>query len=232
MSKTQNNLSFGKISNKWFQASIKERYSYRFTWMGRPIIQYPTDMLAMQEIIWKIKPDLIIETGIAHGGSLIYYASLISMLGGNHRKIIGIDVDIRAHNRKAIEEHCMYEKIDLIEGSSILPQTVAQVKKIAKNHSVILVVLDSNHTHAHVLEELNLYSLLVTNGSYLVVFDTYIEDLPKNSFPDRPWEVGDNPKTAVFEFLQNNDRFVIDKEIEERLMVTAAPSGYLKCIKN
>lgn len=223
---------FLQSSREWFQHSIKEKYSYNFSWMGRPIIQYPSDLLAMQEIIWRVKPDLIIETGIAHGGSLIFYASMLALLGEKERKVVGIDVDIRPHNRIAIEEHPMSPKITLIEGSSTSHHVVEQVRNIATSHSTILVVLDSNHTHSHVLEELHLYSPFVTQGSYLVVFDTCIEDLPVDTFPDRPWSVGDNPKTAVRRFLQECDRFEVDKEIENKLMVTAAPQGYLRCLKN
>ncbi len=224
-------MSFHQVTDQWFKQSIKERYSYNFSWMGRPIIQYPTDIVAMQELIWKIQPDLIIETGVAHGGSLVYYASLLELLGGE-RKVVGIDIDIRAHNREALEDHPMYKRLHLIEGSSVDSPVLDEVKELVSQHSVVLVTLDSNHTHDHVLKELELYSPFVTEGSYLVVFDTCIEDLPEDSFPDRPWEVGDNPKTAVREFLQTSERFTVDHELEERLMITVAPSGYLKCIKS
>lgn len=206
------------------------QYSYNFSWLGRPIIQFPQDMIAMQEIIWNIKPDLIIETGIAHGGSLIFYASILELIGGD-RIILGIDIDIREHNRIEIEKHPMYKKIRLIQGSSIDENIFNQVKEYTKNKNNIMVVLDSNHTHDHVLKELQLYSSLVTKGNYLVVFDTVVEDLPDSLYPNRPWGKGNNPKTAVREFLKNNDDFVIDREIENKLLITVAPDGYLKRVK-
>ena len=223
-------ISLKEITQDWFLATCQHKYSYNFTWMGRPIIQYPQDMIAMQEVIWQVKPDLIIETGIAHGGSLIYYASLLEMIGGSGR-IIGLDIDIREHNRIEIEQHPMFKRIDLIEGSSIDPQIADRVYKAAIGKQKILVVLDSNHTHEHVLTELNLYAKLVTKDSYLVVFDTVVEDMPSEFFPDRPWGQGDNPKTAVWEFLKTNDRFVVDEQLENKLLITVAPNGYLKCIK-
>ena len=207
------------------------KYTYNFTWMGRPIIQYPQDMVAMQEIIWKVKPDLIIETGIAHGGSLIMYASFMEMMEINHGHIIGIDIDIRKHNRIEIEKHPMFKRITIIEGSSISLLTVDKVKKIARNYKNIMIVLDSNHTHDHVLKELELYSFLVSKGSYCVVFDTIIEDMPKNSFPDRPWSRGNSPKTAVLEFLKKNKNFEVDMDTQNKLLITVAPDGYLKRVK-
>ncbi len=219
------------------------RYSYNFTWLGRPIIQYPQDMIAMQEIIWNTRPDLIIETGIAHGGSLIFYASILEMLaiaGHSDGRIIGVDIDIRPHNREAIESHPMYKRIEMLQGSSIDPVIVSEIKERARGSSRIMVVLDSNHTHEHVLAELEAYAPLVSKGCYCVVFDTVVEDMPQSAFPDRPWGVGDNPKTAVREFLKMADtgsvtdpggeavRFVIDKSVEHKLLVTVAPDGYLK----
>jgi len=217
-------------ANDLFVRSCDYRYSYNFSWMGRPIIQYPQDMIAMQEIIWTVKPDLIIETGIAHGGSLVFYASILELLGGEG-SVLGIDIDIRSHNRKAIEEHPMFRRIQMIEGSSIDDDVVARVADLAKGCRTVLVVLDSNHTHEHVLRELQLYAPLVTKDSYLTVFDTVVEDMPKSSFPDRPWGPGDNPKTAVWEFLRNNDEFEIDKEIEGKLLLTVAPDGYLRRVR-
>lgn len=219
------------LSIKWINATAKHKYSYNFSWLGRPIIQYPQDMIAMQEIIWKVNPDLIIETGVAHGGSLIFYASLLELMGGDG-KVVGIDIDIREHNRKEIENHPMYKRIDLLEGSSTDKQIVDKVKDLCRNKPRVLVSLDSNHTHEHVLAELQLYSPFVTKGSYLVVFDTVVEDMPEDFFPDRPWGKGDNPKTAVWEFLKTNKRFVIDKEMEHKLMITVAPDGYLKCVED
>lgn len=208
--------------------SNREKYSYNFSWMGRPIIQYPQDMIAMQELIWDIKPDLIIETGVAHGGSLIYYASLMELIGKG--EIVGIDIDIRAHNRAAIEAHPMFKRITLLEGSSLSEEIVNEVKKLAKDKATIMVSLDSNHTHEHVLEELKLYAPLTTVGSYCVVFDTIVEDMPKAMY-DRPWDVGNNPKTAVWEYLKQNDSFEIDKQIDNKLLISVAPDGYLKRVK-
>ncbi len=210
--------------------SCKAKYSYNFTWMGRPIIQYPQDIIAMQELIWKIKPDLIIETGIAHGGSLIFYASMLELIGGEG-KVLGVDIDIREHNRKEIVKHPMYKRISLIEGSSINPSVAEQVYTYAKDVGRVLVCLDSNHTHDHVLRELELYAPLVTVGSYCVVFDTVIQDLPDELFPDRPWGKGNNPKTAVWEFLKTNDVFMIDNDIWRKLLISVAPDGYLKRVK-
>ncbi len=211
--------------------SLDYEYSYHFKWLGRPIIQYPQDIVAIQEIIWSVKPDLIIETGIAHGGSLIFNASMLELLGGNGQ-VLGIDIDIREHNRLEIEKHPMFKRITMIEGSSIDDAVVEQVYNFAKGKERILVILDSNHTHKHVLREMELYSPLVKKGSYLVVFDTVVEDMPDELCQDRPWGKGNNPKTAVWEFLKTNDRFEIDKEIENKLLITVAPDGYLKCVKD
>lgn len=210
--------------------STLPKYSYNFTWLGRPIIQYPQDMIAMQEIIWRVKPDLIIETGIAHGGSLIFSASMLELLGGDGR-VLGIDIDIREHNRLEIEKHPMFKRIDMIQGSSIDEDIAKQVHVFAKDKKRVMIFLDSMHTHDHVLKELQLYSPLVTKGSYLVVFDTVIEDMPDDFFPDRPWGKGNNPKTAVREFLKNNDRFVVDRDIENKLLITVGPDGYLKRVR-
>ncbi len=219
------------LTRDWFVHVSKHEYSYHFTWLGRPIIQFPQDIVAMQEIIWQTRPDLIIETGIARGGSLIFYASMLELLGGSGQ-VLGIDVDIRQHNRLEIEKHPMFKRITMIQGSSVDRFVVQQVYDFAKGEKRILVVLDSNHTYEHVLKELQLYSPLVDEGSYLVVFDTVIEDMPEDSFPDRPWGKGNNPKTAVREFLKTNDRFEIDKEIENKLLITVAPDGFLKCVRN
>ena len=209
--------------------SNKAMYSYNFSWMGRPIIQYPQDILAMQEIIWQVKPDLIIETGIAHGGSIIYYASLLELIGKG--SVLGIDIDIRQHNRKAIENHPMYKRIQMLEGSSVGEEMLAKVKELAAGKQTILVALDSNHTHEHVLAELRMYSPFVTKGSYLVVFDTIVENLPDYYLPGRPWKKGDNPMTAVQQFLNENSDFVIDEDIDNKLLISVAPQGYLKRIK-
>jgi cephalosporin hydroxylase len=208
--------------------SNRAQYSYNFSWMGRPIIQYPQDMIAMQEIIWKVKPDLIIETGIAHGGSLIFYASLLELIGNG--EVLGIDIDIREHNRTEIETHPMFKRIKMLQGSSIDGSLVDEVAKYAEGKERVMVCLDSNHTHSHVLHELKFYSSFVTPGSYLVVFDTIVEDLPDNYLPGRAWSRGDNPKTAVFEFLKSHPEFVIDTDIDNKLLISVAPQGYLKRI--
>lgn len=221
--------SLQRVSNDWMKAVQPHQYTYHFTWMGRPIIQLPQDIVAVQEVIWKVKPKWIIETGVAHGGSLILSASMLQLIGGEGR-VIGIDIDIRAHNRAAIEEHPMAHRIDLIQGSAIDEAVVKQVFDKVKDDGPVLVILDSNHTHEHVLRELEMYSPLVRKGSYLLVMDTAVEDLPAEFFADRPWGPGDNPKTAVREFLKTNTRFEVDKPFEDKLLLTVAPEGYLKCI--
>ena len=217
-------------TKEWFDASSHYKYSYHFKWLGRPIIQFPQDIVAMQEVIWNVKPQLIIETGIAHGGSLIFYSSMLELIG-DEGMVLGIDIDIRPHNRVEIENHSMFKRIKMIEGSSIDKDVISQVYEFAKYRAPILVILDSMHTYAHVLEELITYSPLVTKDSYLVVFDTVIEDMPKGFFQDRPWGKGNNPKTAILEFQKSNSRFEVDREIENKLLITVAPGGYLKCIK-
>ena len=223
-------------------ASIEAKYSYNFRWMGRPIIQYPQDIIAMQELVWETRPDLIIETGIAHGGSLILSASLLALLdyadaeaGGTtldprapRRRVLGIDIDIRAHNREAILAHPMARRIDMLQGSSIDATVIDQARQAAARHERVMVCLDSNHTHEHVLAELRAYAPLVTPGCYCVVFDTVIEELEPGSFNDRPWDVGDNPRTAVAAFLDESTGFVVDEAIDDKLLVSVAPGGYLR----
>ncbi len=227
----------------WMQAVCAEgNYLYNFSWLGRPIIQYPQDIYAVQELIWRVKPDLVIETGIAHGGSLMLSASLLALLDlaeacamdvtlnprESHRKVLGIDIDIRSHNRKAIEAHPLASRIQMLEGSSISCDMVDRVQEIAENYERVMVFLDSSHTHDHVMSELNAYAQLVSIGSYCVVFDTLIEDLPTGSFPNRPWDKGDNPRTAVEAFLNTTDSFVVDEMMADKLQVTVAPGGFLK----
>jgi len=233
------------ISRSWLTHAFNKKYMYNFEWLGRPIIQTPIDMVAMQELIWEIKPDLIIETGIAHGGSLIMSASMLALLdmceaieSGTvmdpkkfKRKVLGLDIDIRQHNREAIESHPLSSRIQMIQGSSIALEVIEQVKAVAKNHQRVMVCLDSNHTHDHVLAELEAYAPLTSVGSYCVVFDTIVEDMPKAMFPDRPWGPGDNPKTAVWEYLKTHSEFEIDKSIEYKLLISVAPDGYLKRLK-
>lgn len=234
-----------RAAHQFIETSFATHYSYNFFWQGRPIIQYPQDIMAMQELIWQVKPDLIIETGIAHGGSLVFMASQLAQLdlcdaieagevldpAAPKRRILGIDIDIRAHNRAAIETHPMAGRIDMIEGSSIAPEIIAQVRAAAEGARTVLIALDSNHTHDHVLAELEAYADLTSVGSYCVVFDTVVEDMEASMFPDRPWGPGNNPKTAVRAFLQANENFEIDHTIDAKLQISVAPNGYLRRVK-
>lgn len=230
------------LSRIWIREITPHQWAYNFSWLGRPAIQFPNDAWAMQEIIWQVRPDLIIETGIAHGGSLIFSASMLALLDLvdaasanstidpkiSKRKVLGIDIDIRPHNRVAIEQHPLSSRIQMIQGSSISAEVVDRVNEIAKGYSRILVCLDSNHTHDHVLEELKAYAPLTSVGSYCVVFDTIIEDMPESFFPNRQWGVGNNPKTAVREYLKTHTEFQIDQNVHHKLLITVAPDGYLK----
>ena len=218
-----------KKSLDWMLHADKYKYTYNYTWMGRPIVKFPNDIMAMQEIIWNVKPDLIIETRIAHGGSIILSASMLELIGKG--EVLAIDIDIRQHNRKAIEQHPMYKRIKMIEGSSTDSGIFEQSSQAAEGKEVVMVVLDSLHTHEHVLNELNLYSELVTIDSYLICPDTFIEYFPAGYFKDRPWDVGNNTMTAVKEFLKNNDQFIVDKKIENKLVITEGFDGYLRKIK-
>jgi len=236
-------LEFQGRSRAWLEESMRKLYVYNFTWLGRPIIQNPTDVVALQEIIWRVRPSLIIETGIAHGGSLIFSASMLELLaacgGPTNSRVLGVDIDIRPHNRQAIEEHPLRKRISMLEGSSISQSMIAQVHKVAAEHEKVLVCLDSNHTHAHVLAELEAYAPLTTKGSYCVVFDTFVEDMPEHFFPDRPWDKGNNPKTAVWEYLRRLSEegrtaaygaqlnLKVDRSIQNKLLITVAPDGYL-----
>ena len=235
----QKSVDLRRIVREFLTESAKENYSYNFEWLSRPVIQYPQDIVAIQEIIWKVKPDLIIETGIAHGGSLVMSASILALLDYSDaftagkmldpqkpkRKVIGVDIDIRSHNRKALDNHPMRNRMELIEGSSISSNIIDQVHGLAEGYSKVMVFLDSNHTHDHVLAELQAYAPLVSKGSYCVVLDTVIDDLP--SPPDRSWGPGNSPKSAVFKYLETDSSFEIDKEIEDKILITVAPDGYL-----
>jgi cephalosporin hydroxylase len=240
--KMSGDQSLSELGIRFVRDTAKYNYSYNFEFAGRPIIQFPQDMVAMQELIWVVKPDLVIEAGIAHGGSLILSASMLSLLDycdaieqgtmldprAPRRRVLGLDIDIRAHNRSAIEAHPMANRIDMIEGSSIDPAIIAQVQGMACGYERVLVCLDSNHTHEHVLAELEAYGPLVSPGSYCVVFDTIVEDMPGEMFPNRPWGPGDNPKTAVWEYLKTHPEFEIDKEMDHKLLISVAPNGYLR----
>ncbi|MGB3424335.1 MAG: cephalosporin hydroxylase family protein [Castellaniella sp.] len=236
------NGDLSKATSQWLLHANSAKYSYHFDWLGLPIIQYPQDIVAMQELIWTVKPDLIIETGIARGGSLAFSASMLALLDmadaiesntmidpkKSSRKVLGVDIDIRAHNRTAIEAHPMASRIQMIQGSSIAADTVARVYEAAEGYQKVLVCLDSNHTHEHVLAELETYASLTSRGSYCVVFDTIVEDMPAAMFPDRPWGPGNNPKTAVREYLKTHAEFDVDRSFQEKLQITVAPDGFLK----
>ena len=218
-----------ELTRRWFARVSQLEYSYHFRWMGRPVIQYPQDLIATQEILWNVKPDLVIETGIAHGGSLIFYASILELIGRG--RVVGVDIEIRPHNRAAIEAHPTFRRIELIEGSSTDEAVFARVRAAAEGQQTVLVALDSNHTHDHVLAELRLYSQLVTPGSYLIAFDTIVEQMPPEFSANRPWKPGNSPATAVAQFLSETDRFVADEEIDSKLLISVAPGGYLRCVK-
>ena len=231
-------LDLLSASRSFFDRSHLLKYSYNFSWFDRPIIQYPQDIVAVQEIVSRTKPDCIFETGIAHGGSMIFHASLLCLLDiidgldprSSPRKVLGVDIDIRSHNLNAIKDHPLSFKIDMIQGSSVAPSTISKVHNKLSDFTNIMVCLDSNHTHDHVFEELCAYAPLVQPGGYCVVFDTVIEDMPEGSFPDRPWGKGNNPKTAVESWLAQNINFEIDHNINQKLLISVAPNGYLQRI--
>ncbi|GKU76795.1 cephalosporin hydroxylase family protein [Paenibacillus sp. L3-i20] len=226
-----NNETLKKTAHDFILQQVEHKYTYNFTWLGIPIIQFPQDMIALQEVIWKVKPDVIIETGIARGGSAIFYASLQKLIG-NDGIVIGVDVDIRPHNRVEIENHPLSKNIYLIEGDSVSQEVYKQVVNIVSNRKSVLIILDSNHTHEHVYKELEVYSPLVSENSYLIVLDTVVDDMPDHFFEDRPWKSGNSPKSAVRQFLKHNQQFVVDKSIEDKLLITVAPEGYLKRLPN
>jgi cephalosporin hydroxylase len=224
--------TLNELTLQWVGRAQELGYSYNFDWLGLPIIQYPQDIVAMQELVWAIKPDLIIETGIARGGSAIFYSSLLelnALCGGpQEAEVVAVDIDIRDHNRAAIEAHPMARRVTMIQGSSVDEAVVEQVRGHAEGKRRVLVCLDSNHTHEHVLDELRAYAPLVTPGSYCVVFDTVVENLPEAAIGERPWGKGNNPMSAVHAFLQENGNFEIDSARHGKLQVTVAPRGYLK----
>lgn len=231
----QNNQDLQTARQKFFEELNKAKYAYNFFWLGVPILQIPQDIQALQEIIWEVKPDLIIETGIAWGGSIIFSASMLAILEAcgliANGLVVGIDIDIRQHNKESLAAHPLSQKIIMLEGSSIAEEIMQKVTALAKNKKRVLVCLDSNHTHEHVLAELRAYAPLVSVGSYCIVGDTGIEDLPTGIVTDRPWGKGNNPKTAVWEFLKENKNFEIDKVLEAKLILTGSPDGWLKRIK-
>ena len=216
--------AFQVISRLWIRTGWVGKFSYNFCWMGRPVIQMPEDLLMVQEIIYKVQPHVIIETGVAHGGSSVFYASLLEILGRG--RVISIDIEIRPHNRIALEAHPLKKRITLIERNSVAPETAEEVRGLLSPDEKVMVVLDSNHTKEHVRRELELYGPLVTPGSYIVTADGLMEDLidvPRG----KPEWTRDNPKAAVHEFLATHPEFELDPE-PTRLGVTYWPDGYLR----
>ena len=213
-----------KDSEQWIRTGWANKISYENTWLGIPIIQLPEDIMMMQELIFNVKPDIVIESGIAHGGSLILYSSLLELLGTG--KVIGVDIEIRKHNREAIEKHPMSKRIILIEGSSTDPVVIKKVAEQIDPGSTVLICIDSNHTKAHVLEELKAYSDFVTSGSYIVVFDTIMPDLVGVPGSQKSWDK-DNPLEAIKEFLKINSNFEIDTEYNKQF-VSYCPNGFLR----
>lgn len=201
-------------------------YSYQWTWLGLPIIQMPPDVLAIQEAIWATRPQMVIETGIARGGSVILSSSILQLIGEG--RVVAIDVEIRAHNRAAIEQHPLGHRVDMIEGSSVDPQVIEQVRSAVSDATRVMVILDSNHTHDHVLAELEAYAPMVTTGQYLVVADTVVEHIPVQQHRPRPWGPGDNPHTALMEFAESHPGFEPDEHMNAKLLMTSSPGGYLR----
>lgn len=211
--------------------ACKAGYTYVFDWMGLPIIQVPQDIIATQELIWRVKPGAIVETGIARGGSLAFSASMLQLLGGDGI-VVGIDIDIRPHNRAAIESHPLAKRIKLVEGSSTERSTLERTVALLEGRKPVMVFLDSNHTEEHVLAELRLYAPLVGAGSYIVVFDTAIDQMPAGYYENRPWGPGNNPRSAVHKFIRESGRFEIDRASGAKLLLTCNPDGYLRCTKD
>lgn len=222
---------FRELGRAWFAESFRHRYSYNFRWLGLPIIQYPADIVAMQELIWQVKPRTIIETGVARGGSLVFYASMLELMQVQGY-VIGVELALGAENRAAITGHPLSHRIKLIDGSSIAPDTVARVSDVTNEAGPVLVVLDSHHGHDHVLAELRAYQRFVREGSYIVVFDTVVEQLPEEVVGDRPWGRGNSPKSAIDVFLKENDRFQVDGLYDDKLQLSVCPGGFLRCVKN
>jgi cephalosporin hydroxylase len=223
--------AFRAAGRDWLVRSIQHRYTYNFRWLGIPIIQYPEDIIAMQELIWHVRPRVIVETGVARGGSLVFYASMLRLLD-NDGLVIGVEVALMPENRAAIESHPFASQIRIVDGSSVASGTIAEVQQITGERAPILVILDSHHTHDHVLQELRAYAPLVKRGSYLVVFDTVVDDLPSDVLGERPWGPGNNPKTAVHAFLNETDRFEIDRSFDRRLQLSCCPEGFLRCVRD
>lgn len=218
-----------KLNKNALKVLIKADYYnwiHQTNWLGQPILQLPQDMFALQEIIYKTRPEYIIELGVAWGGSLLFYSTLMEVLGG--KKIIGVDIYLPSSLKKRLNSYDrVSQRIVLIKGSSVEEATVKKIKRIIGNSKKTLVILDSNHTHEHVLRELRIYSQFIGKGYYLVCTDTIIEDIPEQKHRPRPWGLGNNPKTALRQFLRENKSFKIDKEIKNKLLLSCNPDGYL-----
>ena len=210
--------------------SDKYHYGYQWTWLGLPIIQLPQDIVATQEIIWATKPDVIIETGIAWGGSVVLYASILQLIGKG--EVVAIDLNLYDHVSKQIMDYPFSSRIHLYKGSSTDPGVVARVKSHVKAGQSVMVLLDSNHTHEHVLDELRTFGPMVTKGQYVVVSDTVVEDMPAQTHRPRAWGPGNNPQTALRAYLKETDRFEIDQQVNRKLLLTYTPDGYCRCIKD
>lgn len=225
--------AFEILSRLWVKVGWNQKYQYTFSWFGRPIIQLPEDMVRFQEVVYRLKPDVIIETGIAHGGSLFFSASLCKAIGKG--RVIGVDIEIRSHNRKAIEEHELFSLITLIEGNSADPEVVEQIKELIKPGEKVLIVLDSNHTKDHVLKELNNYHVLVTPGSYIVATDGIMQDLYDTPRGKSEWSY-DHPVAAITEFIEKHSEFVVEQPVwnfnESNLVknITHWPGAWVKRI--
>lgn len=223
----KNTKELEEIGLKWVKVLTENRLHYEIDWLGVPVIQTPEDLILMQELIFKVQPDFVIETGIAHGGGLIYYASLMELLSKG--KVIGIDIEIREHNRKVIEAHPLFKRIEMIEGDSTSEETIQKIRKKIPGNSKVIVCLDSDHTKSHVLKELELYKSFIIPGGYFVVFDTIISKLAKQVTAERQY-INNSPKEAVDEFLKKYNNFEIDKDFN-KLFVSCSPDGYLRRIK-
>ncbi len=217
-----------ELSLKWMLHADKYKYTYNFSWMGRPIIKFPSDMVAQQEVMWRTRPDLVIETGIAHGGSVVFSASMQQMMQIPNAEVVAVDIDIRKHNRELIEAHPMARHITMYEGDSTSDEMIAKVKRHLEGKKSVMVILDSSHTEEHVFRELERYGDFVTPGNYLILPDTFIEFFPKGYYANRPWDVGNNPYTAMRRFLEMQNDFTIDREVGGKLMICEGIDGYLR----
>ena len=217
-------------SIEWMRSADKYKYSYNFRWMGLPIIKYPNDIVVMQEIFWKTKPDLVIEVGIARGGSVVFSASMQKMMDIENSEVVGIDIQITAETKKFLASHQLSKKITIYEKSSLDDEIAAIIQPHLKNKKSVLVILDSDHTHEHVLKELLIYSRVVTKDSFIILTDTFIEFLPPGYFVNREWDVGNNPYTALMAFLKENSDFIVDEDFSSKALISEAISGFIRRI--